>query len=64
MTDPIVESVRADLLARSQVGLLKYGVGLDRTDIDLRGWLEHLYFELLDAANYVKCAMVALDGKK
>jgi hypothetical protein len=35
-TDPVVEAVRADLLARSQVGIAKYGVTLARTDLSLR----------------------------
>jgi hypothetical protein len=56
-TDPIVEAVRAKLLQRSQVGLQKYGVGLDREDIDLYGWLNHLSEELMDAVLYVERAM-------
>lgn len=38
MTDPIVEAVRADLLRRSQAGVAKYGMTLDRTDLSLRDW--------------------------
>lgn len=52
--DPIVEDVRAALLQRQQIGFLKYGKNLDRTDIDLLGWLQHLQEELLDAAVYVQ----------
>lgn len=40
MSDPIVEAVRAKLLERSQRGLAKYGVGLDRTDFTHREWLQ------------------------
>ena len=54
MTDPIVEAVRFKLLSRSQVGLNKYGVGLDRTDLSRREWLIHLQEELLDAACYLE----------
>jgi hypothetical protein len=57
MTDPIVAAVRADLLQRSKVGLKKYGVGLDRTDLALNQWLEQAYFEALDMALYLKRAM-------
>jgi len=52
--DPIVDEVRGDLLARSQVGLRKYKVGLDRTDLTRKQWLQHMYEELLDAALYTK----------
>ena len=55
--DPIVEMVREDLLRRSQKGLTKYGVGLDREDYDLVEWLEHAYYECLDQANYLKRAI-------
>jgi hypothetical protein len=54
VTDPIVEAVRLTLLSRSQVGLHKYGVGLDRTDLSRRQWLVHLQEELLDAACYLE----------
>lgn len=61
--DPIVEAVRADLLRRSQIGLGKYGVGLDREDLNLRDWIQHSYEETLDLANYLKRIIVELDGK-
>lgn len=54
MNDPIVERVRQKLLERSQTGLQKYGVGLDRTDLTTREWLLHLQEELLDAAGYIE----------
>ena len=63
-TDTIVEAVRADLLQRSQVGIAKYGVTLDRTDLSLRDWLQHAYEETLDQANYLKRAIVELDCAK
>ena len=58
--DPVVEAVRHDLHSRSQRGLSKYGVGLDRTDLGLADWLQHLYEELLDASLYVKRAIMTL----
>ena len=63
MTDKIVEAVRADLLERSQVGINKYGTTLDRTDIDLKGWLQHSYEECLDMANYLKRCIIQLETK-
>lgn len=59
--DNVVEAVRADLLSRSQVGIQKYGVTLDRTDLNLRDWLQHAYEETLDQANYLKRAIIELD---
>lgn len=56
-SDSIVEAVRADLLQRSQVGIAKYGVTLDRTDLSLKDWLQHAYEETLDQANYLKRAI-------
>jgi len=58
---PIVEAVRDDLLRRSQLGIAKYGVTLDRADLNLRDWLQHAYEEHLDAANYLKRAIIELD---
>lgn len=60
--DTVVEAVRADLLKRSQVGIAKYGVTLDREDLSLRDWLQHAYEETLDQANYLKRAIIAMDG--
>lgn len=54
MTDPIVESLREKLRTRSEVGIRKYGVGLDRTDLSHLDWLRHHQQELLDAALYVE----------
>lgn len=59
--DSVVEAVRADLLRRSQLGIAKYGVTLDRTDLSLRDWLQHAYEETLDQANYLKRSIIELD---
>lgn len=52
--DSIVEEVRSDLHNRSQRGIKKYNTTLDRNDLELKDWVQHLYEELLDAALYVK----------
>lgn len=54
MIDSIVDSVRFKYKRRSEVGINKYGTTLDRTDIDLVGWLTHLQEELMDATLYVE----------
>lgn len=61
MTDKVVEAVREDLLKRSQVGIRKYGVTLDRSDLTLRQWLQHAYEECLDQANYLKKSILELE---
>lgn len=54
LKDSIVEKVREDLRKRSEAGIKKYGTTLDRTDLDLRDWLQHAYEETLDKALYLK----------
>ena len=39
---------------RSKRGIRKYGTNLDRKDIDLLGWLNHLQEELMDATLYIE----------
>ncbi len=56
-SDTVVLQVIEDLTNRSLVGIKKYNTTLDRTDIDLKGWLEHAYQEALDKALYLKRAM-------
>lgn len=56
--DPIVEAVRADLLARSTLGIGKYGCTLDA--LTMRAALQHAYEEALDLANYLKRALASL----
>lgn len=62
-TDKVVLAVMADLNRRSEVGIKKYNTTLERTDLELRDWLQHAYEECLDQANYLKRAIMELDGK-
>jgi len=57
IVDPIVESVREDLSARSVRGIKKYGTTLADNNLSLREWLQHAYEECLDEALYLKRAM-------
>lgn len=52
--DSIVESVINQFKQRSEVGIKKYGVTLDRTDIDVLGWVKHLQEELQDGILYLE----------
>jgi hypothetical protein len=42
------------LLAVMAKGQAKYGTNLDRKDVDLEGWLNHLQEELMDATLYIE----------
>ena len=64
MKDSIVSSVRKDLKQRSKLGIKKYGVTLDRKDIDLKGWLQHAYEECLDQALYLKRSIEEIETKE
>ena len=61
--DKVIEAVQADLQKRSEFGIKKYGVSLERKDLSLRDWLEHAYFECLDQASYLKRTIMELDGE-
>ena len=53
-TDSNVESVRAKLLERSQVGLKKYGTTTERHDFDDLQWLKEAQAEAMDLAVYLE----------
>ena len=52
--DFIVESVIDQFKDRSNVGIKKYGVTLDREDLTMLEWLIHLQQELMDATLYIE----------
>ena len=54
MVDKYTERVKTKIDQRAACGLDKYGVTLDRDDLSVIAWLQHLQDELLDAANYVE----------
>ena len=54
MTDSIVESVLNKFKERSEEGIKKYGVTLDREDLNGLEWLTHLQEELMDATLYIE----------
>lgn len=62
--DPIIAAVQRDLAARSRLGMMKYGIGLNRTDLSHRQWLQHAYEECLDMAGYLKATMTQLDAQE
>jgi len=58
--DTIVESVVKQFKERSEVGIAKYGVTLDREDLTLIEWLEHTKQEQMDSVLYLEKAIKEL----
>ena len=54
ITDKVVLSVMAKYAERSATGLKKYGTTLDREDLTLDQWINHLQEELMDATLYLE----------
>ena len=52
--DPILLKVLAKYYERSERGVKKYGRTLDRDDLNLIDWLNHLQEELMDATLYIE----------
>jgi hypothetical protein len=54
MKDTIVESVINQFRERSEVGINKYGVTLDRTDLSTLDWINHAQQEAMDFVLYLE----------
>ena len=52
--DSYVQLVKAKFEQRSQTGIKKYNTTLEREDLNLQEWLNHLQEELMDATLYVE----------
>lgn len=52
-TDSIVLQTIDEYLSRAELGVKKYGVSLDRTDLNHNEYLQHLKEELQDAVLYI-----------
>ena len=57
--DAVTRAVIQDLTHRANVGLQKYGTTLADNNSD--DFLQHMYEELLDAAQYIKKEMLTRD---
>lgn len=57
--DPVVEANRALLLARSRVGISKYGTTLAAAGLSRRELVQHALEEALDLANYLQTILMA-----
>jgi len=54
MKDSIVESVITQFKERSNVGIQKYGVTLDRNDLSTLEWINHAQQEAMDFVLYLE----------
>lgn len=52
--DKYVQAVKEKFEQRSQTGIKKYNTTLEREDLDIIDWLNHLQEELMDATLYVE----------
>ena len=52
--DKNVERVITQLRKRAAIGLNKYGVTTERTDIDFLGWVQHAQEEAMDFIIYLE----------
>tara|TARA_R110002050_G_scaffold206780_1_gene342787 strand:- start:362 stop:553 length:192 start_codon:yes stop_codon:yes gene_type:complete len=50
----IEDSVREKLRVRAEIGLDKYGVTMERTDLNELEWLNHAQEEAMDLAVYLE----------
>ena len=53
-TDSIVQAVIRKFQERSELGIKKYGVTLDRTDLKPLDWIQHAQDELMDGILYLE----------
>ena len=52
--DSIVKSVIEQFTKRSEFGEKKYGVNMDREDLQFHEWVTHMKEELMDAIIYLE----------
>ena len=52
-TDSIVRGIIDKFIERAKIGKIKYGVDMDRTDLDLLDWINHSIEEKMDDLLYM-----------
>jgi hypothetical protein len=52
--DSVVYRIAHLLKTRSERGIRKYGTTLDRTDLEVKQWIDHAIEEALDLALYLE----------
>jgi hypothetical protein len=53
-TDSVVDSIIDQFVSRASFGKTKYGVDLDREDLNVLEWIEHAKQEHMDAILYLE----------
>ena len=64
MKDKIVEKVVEKYHQRSQIGIQKYNATMERNDLTLLQWINHLQEELLDASVYIEKVLQELKNNE
>jgi hypothetical protein len=54
MEDKIVKKVIDKFKQRSEAGIKKYGVTLDRNDLNFKDWIQHAQEEAMDFILYLE----------
>ena len=54
VTDSVVDSIIDQFVERASFGKTKYGVDLDREDLNVLEWIEHAKQEHMDAILYLE----------
>jgi hypothetical protein len=52
--DTVVFRIAHLLRSRSETGIRKYGTTMDRTDLEIKQWIDHAIEECLDQALYLQ----------
>ena len=58
----VYAQVILDLRSREKMGIEKYGVSVDKAELDTLKWMQHAYEESLDHAIYMK--KIILEAQK
>ena len=61
--DPLIDRLITKILSRSDAGMVKYGVTMERKDVEHVQWLQHAQEEALDLAVYLQRCIEDLEGK-
>ena len=61
MPGDVTAAVKADLDARTERGIQKYGTKLGSAGLSERAILQHAYEEALDLAQYLKTRLMEID---
>ena len=64
LIDTVVDSVVHKYKQRSEVGINKYGVTLDRDDLSTLEWLQHAQEEAMDLSLYLEKIMNKIKDKE